>query len=180
MFWELSKLKYDAIALLGGTLNQKKPPFKISWVLYRLVSYEFITIFIYRLGSQLYKYRYLKPLSLFNYFLHKLIFKVDMHPSANIGEGVQLVHGFAVVIGGNSIIGKNVAIFDGVSLGKKNVGHQGGMPIIGDNVILGSGAKILGDVKIADNSIVGANSVVLSSFEEAGSVIAGIPARVVK
>lgn len=163
--------------LLGGTLSQKKPPYKWTWILYRLLSYEFFTVLFFRLSAELYQHRYLRPAALLVYALHKLLFKVDMHPAADIGGGLQLVHGFSIVIGAGTKIGKNVAIFDSVSLGKKNVGELGGMPMIGDNVILGTGAKILGAVKIADGSIVGANSVVLSNFEKKGSVIAGIPAR---
>jgi serine O-acetyltransferase len=179
MFSELIKIKQDARAILGGTLDQKPPPYKLTWMLYRLISYEFIVVFSFRFISQLYQVRYLKPLSLVLYFMHKLLFKVDIHPSASIGQGLQLVHGFSIVIGANSSIGCNVAIFDGVSLGKKNVGHQDGMPTIGDDVILGSGAKILGDVNIANGSMVGANAVVLSSFVSINSIIVGIPARCV-
>jgi len=177
MLSELSKLKHDVSSLLGGTLNQKKPPYKWTWVLYRLLSYEFFTVFFFRLSTELYQYRYLRPIALLVYALHKLLFKVDMHPAAKIGRGLQLVHGFSIVIGAGTKIGENVAIFDSVSFGKKNVGEIGGMPIVGDDVILGTGAKILGEIKIADASIVGANSVVISSFERKGSVIAGVPAR---
>lgn len=176
MWDEIKKIREDALAQLAGTSAQKQPPYKLGWYLYRLVSFEFITVFIYRLSLSLYQNKYLKPFSLFIYFIHKLVFKVDMHPSASVGGGLQLVHGFSIVIGAQCIIGENVAIFDGVSLGKKNVGRSGAMPIVGNNVILGSGAKLLGAVKIADNCIIGANSVVISSFEKPNTVIAGVPA----
>jgi len=174
---ELLKLKHDVISLLGGTRNQKLGPYKWTWVVYRLLSYEFCTVFFFRLSAELYRYRYLRPLALFLYALHKLLFKVDMHPAAKIGSGLQLVHGFSIVIGAGTVIGKNVAIFDSVSFGKKNVGEEGGMPTIGSNVVIGTGAKVLGKINIADGSIVGANAVVLSSFEQKNSRIAGIPAR---
>lgn len=179
MFTELAKLKEDTKAILGGTDSQKKPPFRIGWVIYRVFSYELITVAIFRLASELYQYKKLRFISLFLYFVHKLLFKVDMHPAAKIGGGLQLVHGFSVVIGARSTIGRNVAIFDSVSIGKKNVGCIGGMPIIGDDVIIGTGAKVLGEIVIGENCLIGANSVVLSSFNEKGKTIAGIPARII-
>lgn len=177
MLDEIRKIRCDTRATLAGTGSQKKRPYKMSWYVYRLLTYEYIVVLTFRIASQLHYNKYLRPLSLLIYFCHKLIFKVDMHPAARIGKGFQLVHGFSVVIGSKVHIGENVAIFDGVSLGKKNVGQSGDMPNIGHNVIIGSGAKILGGVFIADKSIIGANTVVISSFEKEGSVIAGIPAK---
>ena len=105
MLTELAKLNADARMLIAGTRSQKQPPYKVSWVLYRLLSFEFLVVIGFRISCQLYQNRLTRPVALLNYFFHKLLFKVDMHPAAKIGAGLQLVHGFSVVIGANSIIG---------------------------------------------------------------------------
>lgn len=179
MFNEIQKVRDDIRAVLRGTGRQKLPPYKVSWYLYRLVSYEFIVVLLYRVMAQLFRSPVLRPLALLMYFLHKLILKVDIHPAAKIGSGFQLVHGFSVVIGAQSQIGDDVAIFDSVSIGKKQVGELGKMPIVGNGVTIGSGAKLLGDIYIADGCMIGTNAVVISSFSGENSVIAGVPAHVI-
>lgn len=179
LFSEFRKFFYDAKALLSGSKNQKKPPYKLSWILYRLCSYEFVVVLFFRITSQLYINKYLRPLSLALYQINKIVLKVDIHPEASIGSGFQLVHGFSVVVGARAVLGCNVTLFDGVSIGKKNVGSNTGMPVVGSYVTVGSGAKVLGEIKIADGVTIGANSVVIHDFLVEGDTAVGAPAIIV-
>lgn len=174
---ELKKIKNDFVAALGGSGRQLPPPYKISRKVFVLLSFEFQVILMFRIYSQLFRLPLLKPLSLFIYQLSKFIYKCDIHPGASIGSGFHLVHGFSVIIGGDAVIGDNVCLFDGVSIGKKNVGGADSMPKIGNSVIIGTGAKILGGLEIGNNCLVGANSVVISSVREEGVTIVGSPAK---
>ena len=91
----------------------------------------------------------------------------------------MIMHGFDLVIGPDVTIGRDVVVFNGVSMGKKHVGVLGGgMPKIGDSCVIGTGAKLLGDIVIGDRVTVGANSVVLHDVP-AGKICAGIPARII-
>ena len=111
---------------------------------------------------------------------NKLALKLGIEiETANIGEGFVLYHYGATVINPSSVIGKNCHLHGNNCIG--NAGpHNHGCPIIGDNVMLGVGAKVIGPVKIANNTIVAAGAVVVNSFEEEGVVLAGIPAKKVK
>lgn len=105
---------------------------------------------------------------------------IEIHPAARIGAGFFIDHGAGVVIGETAEIGENVTLFHGVTLGAtgKEKSHKR-HPTLGDNVFVGSGAKILGPIKIGSNSKIGANSVVLRDVPEAATV-AGIRAKVVR
>lgn len=104
---------------------------------------------------------------------------IEIHPGATIGEGLFIDHGSGVVIGETAEIGDNCTIYQGVTLGGtgKDVGKR--HPTLGDNVMVGSGAKVLGPVKIGDNSKIAAGAVVLQDIP-AQSTAVGIPARVVR
>ena len=104
---------------------------------------------------------------------------IEIHPGAEIGENLFIDHGFGVVIGETAEIGNDVTIYQGVTLG--GTGKEKGKrhPTIGDNVFIGSGAKILGNIVIGDNVKIGANAVVLKNVSSNKTVV-GIPARVVK
>ncbi|TCT12852.1 serine O-acetyltransferase [Natranaerovirga pectinivora] len=114
---------------------------------------------------------------------NRMILKYGVHISlkADIGLGLELRHINGVVIGDGVKIGKNVVIYQQVTLGGQNLGDsvKNNYPIVGDNVIIFAGAKILGDVIVGSNSIVGANSVVIKNVDEY-SVYAGIPAKKIK
>lgn len=101
---------------------------------------------------------------------------IEIHPGAVIGKGVFIDHGMGVVIGETCEIGDNVLIYQGVTLGGtgKDIGKR--HPTIGNNVMIGSGVKILGPFKVGDNSKIGAGSVVLSEVPP-NSTAVGIPAR---
>ncbi len=103
---------------------------------------------------------------------------IEIHPGAKIGAGFFIDHGMGVVIGETTEIGSNVTIYQGVTLG--GTGKEKGKrhPTIGDNVVVGTGGKVLGPIEIGANCRVGAGSVVLKSAPP-NSTVVGIPARVV-
>ncbi len=104
---------------------------------------------------------------------------IEIHPAAQIGKGLFIDHGCAVVIGETTIIGDNCTIYQGVTLGGTGK-HEGKRhPTIGNNVMIGAGAKVLGPVTVGDNSKIAAGAVVLKDIP-ANSTAVGIPARVVR
>ena len=107
-----------------------------------------------------------------------LVYGVDIHPAARIGTGILIDHATGVVVGETAVIGNDVSILQGVTLG--GTGKQTGdrHPKVGNGVLLGAGANILGNVRIGDGSKVGAGSVVLSDVPPHCTVV-GVPARVV-
>ena len=121
-----------------------------------------------------------------HYFLARLISQravrktgIEIHPGAQIGKGFFIDHGTGVVIGETAIIGDNVTLYQGVTLGGTGKEHGKRQPTIGNNVMISTGAKILGSFKIGDNSKIGAGSVVLEEVP-ANSTVVGVPGRVVK
>ncbi|WP_219834350.1 serine O-acetyltransferase [Paenibacillus sp. R14(2021)] len=104
---------------------------------------------------------------------------IEIHPGAQIGEGLFIDHGMGIVIGETCEIGDNVVIYQGVTLG--GTGKEKGKrhPTIGNNVVIASGAKVLGSFKVGDNVNIGANSVVLREVPP-NSTVVGIPGRIVK
>ena len=104
---------------------------------------------------------------------------IEIHPKARIGNRFFIDHGEGVVIGETTIIGDDVLIYQQVSLGGTGNEHGKRHPTIGNNVIIGAGAKILGNITIGDNTRVGAGSVVVDNVPEHCTVV-GIPGRVVQ
>lgn len=104
---------------------------------------------------------------------------IEIHPGAQIGKGLFIDHGHGVVIGETTIIGDNVTLYQGVTLG--GTGKETGKrhPTIEDNVMISVGAKVLGSFTIGENSKIGAGSVVLSEVPP-NSTVVGVPGRVVK
>ena len=103
---------------------------------------------------------------------------IEIHPAATIGERLFIDHGFGVVIGETTIIGDDVLIYQGVTLGGTGKEHGKRHPTVGDNVTIGAGAKVLGNITIGDNSNIGAGSVVIDDVPEHSTVV-GVPGRVV-
>ncbi|RMH09516.1 MAG: serine O-acetyltransferase [Nitrospirae bacterium] len=104
---------------------------------------------------------------------------VEIHPGARIGKGFFIDHGMGVVIGETTEIGDYVTLFQGVTLGGTGKERGKRHPTLGNHVVVGTGAKILGAIRIGDNVKIGANSVVLRSVPPNSTVI-GIPGRVIK
>lgn len=104
---------------------------------------------------------------------------IEIHPAAKIGTGFFIDHGMGVVIGETAEIGDYVTLFQGVTLGGTGKERGKRHPTLGNHVVVGAGAKILGGIKIGDNVKIGANSVVLKSVPP-NSTVTGVPARVIK
>lgn len=103
---------------------------------------------------------------------------IEIHPGAKIGRGLFIDHGMGVVIGETTEIGDDVTLYHGVTLGGTGK-HKGKRhPTVGNNVVVGTGAKVLGPITIGDNSKIGANAVVLKDVPSNATAV-GMPARVV-
>ncbi len=132
----------------------------------------------YRLAHKLYEKKH--------YFLARYVSQravrktgIEIHPGAKIGKGLFIDHGHGVIIGETAIIGDNVTLYQGVTLGGTGKEHGKRHPTIGNNVMISAGAKVLGSFTIGDNSKIGAGSVVLSEVPP-NSTVVGVPGRVVK
>ncbi len=135
-------------------------------------------IFAYRVSHKLYLGKHYFSARLVSQ-LAKFFTGIEIHPGATIGKGLFIDHGTGVVIGETAEIGDNCTLYQGVTLGGtgKDVGKR--HPTLGNNVMIGAGAKVLGPFKIGDNVKIASNAVVLEEIP-ADSTAVGIPARVVK
>jgi len=138
----------------------------------------FHAVLLHRVAHRLYKARFpLLPrlISQFSRFLTG----IEIHPGATIGHRFFIDHGMGVVIGETSEIGDDVLIYQGVTLG--GTGHERGKrhPTIGNKVVIGTGAKVLGGITIGNNVKIGAGSVVVKSVPD-NSTVVGIPGRIVR
>ena len=111
--------------------------------------------------------------------LTRFLTGIEIHPGARIGRGLFIDHGMGVVIGETAIVGDNVTLFQGVTLG--GTGKETGKrhPTIGHNVVIGAGAKVLGNITVGDNSYVGANAVIIRDVPSNATVV-GVPGHVTK
>lgn len=140
----------------------------------------FKIIFIYRICNYLYNKNNSIILFIFKILLfhYQSKFGIDLFPKTEIKEGFFINHGFGVVIHSDTKIGKNVNISQGVTIGQSNRGIKKGTPTIGDNVFIGPGVCIYGNIKIGNNVAIGANAVVNTDVPD-NAVIAGIPATII-
>ncbi len=106
------------------------------------------------------------------------VFQVDINPAVRIGRGIMLDHGTGLVIGETAIVGDNVSLLQGVTLGGTGKADQDRHPKIGNGVMIGAGAKVLGNIRIGDCSRIGAGSVVLKEVPPR-TTVAGVPAKVI-
>ena len=104
---------------------------------------------------------------------------IEIHPGACIGRGLFIDHGMGVVVGETAAIGDNVTLFQGVTLGGTGKERGKRHPTLGNNVVIGAGAKILGNITIGDNSMIGANAVVVRHVPDHSTVV-GVPGRVTR
>jgi len=157
---------------------QKKDPAAKSFLeivflyqgLHALVSYR-VAHFFYKLHL-FFLARLLSQLSRFTT-------GIEIHPGAKIGKRFFIDHGMGVVIGETAIVGDDVLLYQGVTLGGTGLEKGKRHPTIGDNVVIGGGAKVLGNITIGDNSYIGANAVVIKDVPP-NSTVVGIPGRVTK
>lgn len=132
----------------------------------------------YRVANKLY-YKGFKKLSRAISGISSFLTNTDIHPAASIGRRVFLDHAIGVVIGATTIVEDDVLIYQGVTLGGVSLDKGKRHPTIKSNVVIGSGAKILGNITIGTNSKIGANSVVVFDVPE-NSTAVGVPARIIK
>jgi serine O-acetyltransferase len=134
-------------------------------------------LLLHRLGHAIYQHK-LPVLPRVISQIARLLTGVEIHPGAKIGKGVFIDHGMGVVVGETAVIGDYALIYQGVTLG--GTGKQSGKrhPTLGRNVVVGAGAKILGNITINDNVRIGAGSVVLRDVPSDCTVV-GIPGRIV-
>jgi len=135
-------------------------------------------IWLHKISHLLFILRFPLVPRIINYF-SRFLTGIDIHPGASIENGVFIDHGTGVVIGETAIVGAGSLIFQGVTLG--GTGKESGKrhPTIGRHVVIGAGAKILGNITVEDHVRVGAGSVVMRNVP-AGSTVVGIPGKVVK
>lgn len=146
-----------------------------------LLEHSFHLVILIRLGGLLRKIPFFgRIFGVMIEYIIRVLYASDINCKSQIGGGLFIVHGHDIVIGAKVVVGNNCKIFNGVTLGGQNTEIDNApQPIIGDNVVISTGAKILGDIKIGNDCIVGANSVVVKSVDE-NSIIAGVPARFIK
>ena len=150
-----------------------------SSIILALINPCFAIVFYYRLYSYLYKSqsKLVRNISIVLYYLISRWYGCDIHPAAHIGVPLKIGHCSDIVIGPLAEIGENCYIFNGVTIGNKHVGEIGDMPVIGGNVIIGTGSKILGGCHIGSYSTIGALTLVIKDIPE-NSTVVGIPGRV--
>jgi serine O-acetyltransferase len=110
--------------------------------------------------------------------LGRLVTGVEIHPGAQIGQGVFIDHGMGVVVGETAVIGNNCLLYQGVTLGGTGKQHGKRHPTLMENVVVGAGAKVLGAITVGTNTRIGAGSVLLRDVA-ANSTVVGIPGRVI-
>ncbi len=135
-------------------------------------------VLAYRVAHRLYISRHFFSARLISQFARHIT-GIEIHPGAKIGSGLFIDHGAGVVIGETAEIGDNCTIYQGVTLGGTGKDSGKRHPTIGNNVMIGAGAKILGPFKIGNDSKIAAGAVVLEEIPEASTAV-GIPARVVR
>ena len=157
-------------------VRERDPAIKSSMEV--LLYPSFKAILRYRVAHRLYKRGHF---FLARWYSQRTVRKtgIEIHPGATIGKGLFIDHGHGVVIGETTIIGDNVTLYQGVTLG--GTGKESGKrhPTIGDNVMISAGAKVLGSFTIGAGSKIGAGSVVLSEVPP-NSTVVGVPGRIIK
>ena len=157
-------------------IRERDPAFHSNWEVFLYPSFK--AMMMYRTAHKWYvkgHYFWARWLS------QKAVRKtgIEIHPGAQIGKGLFIDHGSGVIIGETAIIGDNCTLYQGVTLGGtgKDTGKR--HPTLGNNIVIGSGAKVLGPFSVGDNSKIAANAVVLSEVPE-NSTCVGVPARIVR
>lgn len=161
---------------LAGQVDKQPSVFK---VLLASFSPRFAPVVIFRLSHWFYKNK-LSPIAKILSLVNFVFFGLEIAVKCEIGGGLYFPHTQGTVIGANKI-GENATIYHNVTFGAREVDltySENSRPTVGNNVIVGAGAKVLGGVTLADNCRVGANAVVLNDIP-AGATVVGIPARVI-
>lgn len=159
-----SKVRFARLLLLGGGLGSFQFVFWLRTCAYtRTTPLLRITLYpVARLLHRRYTYRY----------------GIDIHPSTPIGPGLRIGHFGGIVVNDRAVIGRNVSITQGVTIGQVNRGRRQGVPTVGDGVYIGPGAKVIGAVRVGSNVAIGANAVVVDDVPD-DAVVVGNPGRVI-
>lgn len=157
-------------------IKERDPAIKTPMEVFLYPSFK--AIVRYRIAHYLYKK---KHYFLARWYSQRTVKKtgIEIHPGATIGKGLFIDHGHGVVIGETAILGDNVTLYQGVTLGGTGKEQGKRHPTIGNNVMISAGAKVLGSFTIGENSKIGAGSVVLTEVPP-NSTVVGVPGRVVK
>ena len=157
---------------------QKRDPAAKSFLEIILLYPGLHALVYYRIAHALYKMKL--------FFLARLLSQaarfftgIEIHPGAKIGKRFFIDHGLGVVIGETAIVGDDVLLYQGSTLGGTGIVKGKRHPTIGNNVVIGAGAKVLGNIVIGNNSYIGANAVVVKDVP-ANSTVVGIPGRITK
>jgi len=159
------------------TVRRNDPALKSSFEL--LFNYPGVwALFFYRISHALYTGGWILPSRIIS-AIGQFLTSVDIHPAAKLGERIFIDHATGVVIGETAEVGNDVLIYQQVTLGGVSLSKGKRHPTIGDSVIIGAGAKVLGNITVGDEAKIGANSVVIKDVP-AGCTAVGVPARVAR
>ena len=134
-------------------------------------------VWAYRIANWLWRHR-MKLIARLLSQMTRAFTGIEIHPGASIGRRLFIDHGMGVVIGETAVLGDNVTLYHGVTLGGVNLSKGKRHPTLGNNVVIGAGAKVLGNIILGEGTCVGANAVVVKSVP-ANSVVVGVPGQVV-
>ena len=157
---------------------QKRDPAAKSFIEVILLYPGLHALVYYRIAHALY-IMHLFFLARFLSQIGRFFTGIEIHPGARIGKRFFIDHGLGVVVGETTIIGDDVLLYQGVTLGGTGIIKGKRHPTVGNNVVVGTGAKVLGNIIIGDNSYIGANAVVVKDVPP-NSTVVGVPGRVTK
>ncbi len=157
---------------------QKKDPASRSFLEIVLLYQGLHALIAYRVAHFFYKARFYL-IARFMSQLARFLTGIEIHPGARIGKRLFIDHGMGVVIGETAVIGDDVLIYQEVTLGGTGLEKGKRHPTIGSNVVIGAGAKVLGNITIGDNSYIGSNAVVIKDVPS-NSTVVGVPGRITK
>lgn len=157
---------------------QKRDPAAKSFLEVLLLYQGLHALINHRVAHFFYKARLFFLARLISQFSRHLT-GIEIHPGARIGKRFFIDHGMGVIIGETAIIGDGVLLYQEVTLGGTGLERGKRHPTIGNNVVIGAGAKILGDIVVGDNSYIGANAVVIKDVPP-NSTVVGVPGRITK
>jgi serine O-acetyltransferase len=157
---------------------QKRDPAAKSFIEILLLYQGLHALIAYRFAHLLYKV-HMFFLARYISQLMRFVTGIEIHPGAKIGKRFFIDHGMGVVIGETAVIGDDVLIYQGVTLGGTGLEKGKRHPTIGNNIVIGAGAKVLGNITVGDNSYIGSNAVVIKDVPP-NSTVVGVPGRITR
>ena len=157
------------------TVMERDPAARSSWEV--ILCYPGVhALAFHRLAHAIWRRGFTVPARFMSH-IARFLTGIEIHPAARLGPGLFIDHGMGVVIGETAEVGENVTLLQGVTLGGTSLKREKRHPTLGNNVVVGAGAKIIGGFKIGDGSRIGAGSVVVREVPT-NSVVVGVPGRV--